>query len=73
MRQQREAAAISISNLFNNGINVMLFIYRRGQNDSSYNNAERRREMASVAENWGHYPGIYKDFPADPVCGPGFI
>jgi hypothetical protein len=59
--------------LFNHGINVMLFIYRRGQNDSSYNSSRNWPQMASVSQNWGRYPGIYRYFPPYLACGPGFV
>lgn len=54
--------------LFNFGINVMLFVYRKGQNDRNYNDPNQYQWLTAVASDYKRHPEIYKRFPANPDC-----
>jgi len=56
--------------LFNDGINVMLFVYRKGQNDKAYNNDNNWQYLTEAANTHSRHPGVYNHLPVYTVCPP---
>ncbi len=55
--------------LSNLGINIMLFIYYRGYNNSAY--SYRRNSISEAADTHYAVRSVYNDYPAAPVCPVG--
>jgi RHS repeat-associated protein len=56
--------------LFNDGLNVMLFIYRKGQSDKAYDNHNNWSYLTEAGNTHNRKVSVYKHIPADPVCPP---
>ena len=57
--------------LSNLGINIMLFIYRKGQNDKAYDNANASTQLAKAADTHSAVRSVYNRFPVYPDCPVG--
>ena len=58
------------SRLFNAGQNVLLFIYKRRQDDGPYAHSDHYNEMTEAANSHDRRPQVYNYFPVDPFCPP---
>jgi len=54
--------------LFNDGINVMLFIYRKGQNDNAYEDQYNWQCLTEAGNTHTRHPGVYDHLPVNPEC-----